>query len=182
MSKVIIIDTKENSSKLNLIKILNDEEGTKVLLAADVFIGRNGTTYYKKEGDGKTPLGKFAIGIAFGKNDRKNINLDNSIEYITINKNLYWVDDVNSKYYNKLVDITKVDVDWRSAEHLSEYLLQYEYAIEVKVNPKNIPGKGSAIFIHCSNGTKTAGCIALQREKMIKLLAQIDKYTEIIIK
>ena len=28
--------------------------------------------------------------------------------YEKINSNMYWIDDSNSKYYNKLVDITKV--------------------------------------------------------------------------
>ena len=129
----------------------------------------------------KHHFGTFKIGIVFGLHDRKNIYLDNSLEYIKINENLYWVDDVNSKYYNRLVNIKKVDFDWKSAEHLIDYLVQYEYAIEVKTNPQNIPGKGSAIFIHCSNRNKTAGCVSLSKEKMINLLSKIDKNTIVII-
>ena len=30
------------------------------------FVGRNGITNNKKEGDGKTPSGKFKLGVAFG--------------------------------------------------------------------------------------------------------------------
>lgn len=130
----------------------------------------------------KLHFGTFEIGIIFGTHDRKEVKLTDSLEYIKIDENLYWVDDVSSKYYNKLVDITKVDMDWKSAEYLIDYSLQYEYAIEIKTNPENEPGKGSAIFIHCSNGKSTAGCIAISKEKMVELLLKIDKNTKVIIK
>ena len=145
-------------------------------------IGKNGATQFKQEGDGKTPLGTFGLGIVFGTHDRREINLDESMEYIKINPNLYWVDDVNSKYYNELVDVTKVEVEWKSAEHLIEYPIQYEYAIEIKSNQKNIPGKGSAIFIHCSNCKSTAGCIAVPKYSMIKIMGKLNKNSKIIIK
>ena len=138
-------------------------ENSKKKLETKAFIGRNGITKQKQEGDGKTPIGKCQLGICFGTHDKKEILLEN---YVQINENLYWVDDVKSKYYNQLVDITKVSKDWKSAEHLIEFPRQYEYAIEIKTNPHNIPGKGSAIFLHCSIGKPTAGCIAIDREEM----------------
>lgn len=148
----------------------------------DILVGRNGATKYKQEGDGKTPIGIFELGIVFGTHERSEINLDKSIEYIKVNSNLYWIDDINSKYYNKLVDVTKIKKDWSSAEHLIDYPIQYEYAVEIKSNPENIPCKGSAIFIHCSNGKETAGCVSLPKEKMKDLISIIDKNTKIIIK
>lgn len=182
MSTLIIIDTKENPIKLSVVRPANSKTNNEVIFVTDALIGRNGTTYTKKEGDGKTPLGIFELGIVFGKHHRKDIVLDESMKYVKINNNLYWVDDINSKYYNQLVDITKVNAHWNSAEHLIEYIIQYEYAIEIKTNPKNIPGNGSAIFIHCSNGKETAGCIAIEKEKMIELLSKIDKKTKVIVK
>ena len=114
--------------------------------------------------------------------DRKDVVLDNSLEYVKINKELYWVDDVNSKYYNQLININEVEKDFKSAEHLIDYIVEYEYGIEIKTNPENIKGNGSAIFIHCSNGNKTAGCVAIPKEKMIELLKNINKETKIIIR
>ena len=61
------------------------------------------------------------------------------------------------------------------------YYKQYEYAIEIKTNPNNIKGKGSAIFLHCSNNTPTSGCIAIDREEMKKVLKIIDGDTIITI-
>ena len=94
---------------------------------------------------------------------------------------MYWVDDSNSKYYNQIVDITKENKDWNSAEHLIEYPTQYEYFVEIKINPENIPGKGSAVFLHCSKGNKTKGCIAVKKDIMEKIIKNIDEYTKIII-
>jgi L,D-peptidoglycan transpeptidase YkuD (ErfK/YbiS/YcfS/YnhG family) len=33
-----------------------------------------------------------------------------------------------------------------------------------------VPGRGSAIFLHLSEGRPTAGCIAVDRQDMLKLL------------
>lgn len=146
---------------------------------ADILVGRNGATKYKQEGDGKTPIGIFELGIVFGTHDKGEINLDKSIKYIKVNPNLYWVDDVNSIYYNQLVDNTRTEKDWNSAEHLIEYPIEYEYAVEIKSNPENIPGKGSAIFIHCSNGKETAGCVALSKLDMMRLIKRINNSTSV---
>lgn len=146
------------------------------LFTTKAFIGKNGITNDKREGDGKTPIGKYNLGVAFGMHDE--IEFSN---YIKITKNLHWVDDINSKFYNQLVDITKVRKDWNSSEHLIEYPKQYEYAIEIKTNPKNIPGKGSAIFLHCSVERPTAGCIAITAKYMKILLDRIENDTIICI-
>ena len=132
INKILISNSKENKAILTV-------EGYNI--KEEVFIGRNGVTNYKKEGDGKTPKGIFELGIVFGTHDRKDINLSNNIMYIKITDKLYWVDDINSKYYNQIIDITKVNKDWDSAEHLIQYYKEYEYAVEIKTNPKNIKGK-----------------------------------------
>lgn len=131
----------------------------------------------KKEGDGKTPIGEFELGLILGTHSNvKNIN---GLEYIQITKDMYWVDDPKSKYYNQLVNIKNVKKDWNSAEHLIEYQVQYEYLIEIKTNPNCIPGKGSAIFLHCLNNGSTAGCVAVNKETMKKIIENIDKNTKI---
>lgn len=164
MLKNKIIVNKINGSKATLTLY----ENSKKKLETEAYIGKNGITKYKQEGDGKTPAGRFKLGICFGTHKEEEILIKN---YIQINENLYWIDDIKSKYYNQLVDITKVSKDWNSAEHLIEFPKQYEYAIEIKVNPNNIPGKGSAIFLHCSIGKPTSGCIAIEREKMQQILS-----------
>ena len=114
---------------------------TNKIFETDAFIGKNGITSNKVEGDGKTPEGIYKLGLVFGTHSKSEIELNNNITYLKINKNLYWVDDIHSQYYNQLVNITKVSKDWKSAEQLINYPKQYEYAIEIKTNSNNIPGK-----------------------------------------
>lgn len=145
------------------------------------YIGKNGVTSCKKEGDGKTPTGEFKLGLVFGTNSKEQVKHNKNVEYEKINDNLYWVDDPESKYYNKLVDITKTKKDWSSAEHLIDYPIQYEYAIEIKSNPQNIINKGSAIFLHCKKNEYTEGCVAVDRAVMKKIIEGINENTKIII-
>lgn len=133
------------------------------------YIGKNGATNNKIEGDGKTPLGEFELGIILSMQK-------------DITENMYWVDDSKSRYYNQLVDITKVEKDWETAEYLIDYPIEYECLVEIKTNPDNIPQKGSAIFLHCENNKSTAGCVAVDRKIMKRIIENIDDKTKIIIR
>lgn len=149
----------------------------KYNIETTAYIGKNGVTNQKEEGDGKTPIGEFELGIILTTDSK--IKNSNGLTTIQITEEMYWVDDVKSKYYNQLLDISKVKKDWNSAEHLIDYPIQYEYLIEIKANPNNIPGKGSAIFLHCTNNKPTAGCVAVNRKTMKKIVEKMDKYTKI---
>ena len=151
-------------------------EFPKCEILTSAFIGKNGYTKNKEEGDGCTPIGKFSLGLMLGTHS--NI-LNEKYNYIKINNNMYWIDDSNSKYYNRLVDVTKVKRDWNSAEHLADYPVPSEYLIEIKINELNNPNKGSAIFLHCSNGESTQGCIAINNKVMKKIVENINENTKI---
>ena len=162
-----------------LVKKENDQIYlTYKTLKAKAVIGKNGFTDDLVEGDMKTPIGEFDLGIAFGLHERSNINLNENIPYFKIQKNHYWIDDINSKFYNQLIEIDKEPLI--SGEHLIDFANDsYEYAIEIKVNPHNIINKGSAIMLHCCNKEYTYGCVGIAREDMIKLFGMIDENTKI---
>lgn len=143
----------------------------------EAYIGKNGTTKEKEEGDLKTPIGEFELGIILGIHPVEEVN--SNLNYGQITEDMYWIDDSKSKFYNQLVNISKVEKDWNSAEHLIDYPIQYEYLVEIKTNPNNIPGKGSAIFLHCDNNKATAGCVATNNKIMKKIIENIDKDTRI---
>lgn len=170
---ILVTQIENTKAKLELFDNQN-----KLILKTIAFVGQNGMTNNKKEGDKKTPVGTFELGVMFGTHKKEIFNCN----YIQINPNLYWVDDVKSKYYNKLVDISKVEKDWNSAEHLIKYKEEYEYAIEIKINPKNIKEKGSATFLHCSTNRPTAGCISIDRKYMKRIFSLIDENTKIIVR
>jgi len=167
-NKIYVFITDENNAILKY---------PKYNIATKAYIGRNGVTIRKQEGDGKTPLGEFKLGKILGKYPK--INNVNGLKYMQITKDMYWVDDAKSKFYNQLVYISDVIKDWNSAEHLIDYPIQYEYVIEIKTNPNNIPQKGSAIFLHCTNNKPTSGCVTIDRNVMKKIIENIDENTKI---
>lgn len=173
----------DNYNKI-LVQILEQEKAIlkypKCNIEVKAYIGRNGITEQKQEGDGKTPLGEFQLGVILGT--EIGIQNKNGLEHKKITKGMYWVDDSNSKYYNQLVNENEVEKDWNSAEHLMEYPIEYKYLVEIKINPENISGKGSAVFLHSSNNKPTAGCVAIDSNSMRTIIENIDENTKIEIK
>lgn len=141
------------------------------------FVGKNGITINKKEGDKCTPEGSFPIKTAFGRKE----NPGAILPYTIVNPNLYWVDDPDSIYYNQMVNSKKVKKDWKSAEHLSSMGPAYDYALVIDSNPLCIPGNGSAIFLHCTVAPSTSGCISITQEEMLRLLKELGEDAYIII-
>ncbi|MDR0564711.1 MAG: L,D-transpeptidase family protein [Azoarcus sp.] len=142
------------------------------------WLGKTGFRQNKREGDGATPTGIFTFGRAFGNAE----NPGTPLPYTKVSKNDVWVDDPQSKFYNQWAHSDAPDADWSSAERLSDYAKQYEYAVSVNYNTAPIlPGKGSAIFLHVATGRPTAGCIAVPRAAMIFFLGFIEKDTKIVL-
>lgn len=142
-------------------------------LSCSARVGKNGITSSKREGDGKTPTGIYSFGQAFGVAG----NPGTSRGWLQVNNNHYWVDDVNSSYYNRLVDASQTGIQWNSAEHLVSYPTAYKYAIAVNYNAACTSGAGSAIFLHCSTGGSTAGCISVSQSNMIQILRNLQNDT-----
>lgn len=158
----------------------------------DVIIGKNGVceASLKKEGDMKTPLGLYSLGVCFGKEF-----ITNNYPFVLIDDNTYFVDDVHSRYYNCFVQINKkIDTfdkpyiystykkDFSSSEHMIDYA-GYEYGIfiEYNINP-TIKGKGSAIFIHVMGDMSyTLGCIGVAMCDMKYLTNNISLKTKLLI-
>lgn len=87
------------------------------------------------------------------------------------------VDDVNSPYYNQIVDTNKVPKTWNSAERLGSIDV-YEYGAVVGFNQDPMDRKaGSAIFIHLwrKPGHPTAGCTAMSKKSLLSLLHWLEK-------
>lgn len=136
-------------------------------------IGKNGVGK-TREGDGKTPTGVYTFGQAFGVSG----NPGSTRGWLTLNSNHYWV---NSPYYNQLVDASVMGYHWAFAEHLINYKTAYKYVIAVNYNTECIPGKESAIFLHCSTGNATDGCISIPENYMIYTLQNLKPDCRIII-
>jgi len=142
-------------------------------------IGKNGIGNKKKEGDGITPKGIFKLTKVFYREDKVK-NIKTKIKKIKIKKNMGWCDDPKSKFYNKLVKLPNKF----SNEKLYRKDDVYDIVIVLNYNIQPIiKNKGSAIFIHVAkkNYKPTAGCVALKKKDLIKLLKYINKKTKICI-
>ena len=71
------------------------------------FIGSNGITEHKTEGDHKTPAGTFPICFAFS-----NTTQNTKLPFIKINEDSVWVCDSSSAFYNTLQSRSNVSRDW----------------------------------------------------------------------
>ena len=142
-------------------------------------IGKNGKTLFKKEGDKKTPRGKYSIDKLYYRSDRLEKPLT-KLKTIKIKKEDGWCDDVNfpSHYNKKIIVNNKI-----GHEKLYREDNKYDLLIPIKYNfdkPK-VPN-GSCIFLHLTNNYKpTEGCIALSKTDFLILLKLIKSNTKILI-
>ena len=126
----------------------------------------------KKEGDGKAPAGIFELKQAFGYAPFKV-----KYPYAVYKETDHCVDDVHSKFYNKIVDSTKIKVDYKSKEHMKFPKDYYKYGIVVNHNHIDekgaVPGAGSCIFLHIKN-VPTAGCTVMSESQIKEIIRWLD--------
>lgn len=130
---------------------------------------------FKKEGDRKTPAGIFYLGKAMGYAKEKVSG--SSLDYSQMTKKHHGVDDPESKFYNKIVNVTKIKKDYNSYEKMLRNDDLYKRLFEIKHNEKNLRGMGSLIFFHIwrSQNKGTAGCTAVSEKDIIKILKWLDQ-------
>ncbi|MET0249689.1 MAG: L,D-transpeptidase family protein [Sphingobium sp.] len=131
-------------------------------------IGRGGACAAadKREGDGCTPIGQWplrAVLLRPGSVDPQDVRLP----WRYIRPNDGWSDDPRDPAYNRPVRLPRPS----SAEPLIRDDGAYDVVIVLGHNDAPpVPGRGSAIFFHLSEGRPTAGCVAIERADMLRLL------------
>ena len=124
----------------------------------------------KREGDGRTPSGTYGFAsYFFGVASRPG-----GIHYRWRHAYSYdvWNDDPRSSRYNLWTD-RRTQAAGRGPEplHVSP---AYDYAAVIGYNTSRTPGLGSAIFLHVSHNSPTAGCVSLPRAQLIAILRWLD--------
>ena len=140
-------------------------------------VGKNGFIKRKKEGDKKTPIGKYSLDNIYYRHDKK-IKPISKLKSIKIKKSMGWCNDTKSeRHYNKLINTRTII----KHEKLFRKDYKYDYLIPIKYNWKNTKlGSGSAIFIHLTKNYKpTAGCIGISEKDFLILIKLINKNTKI---
>lgn len=156
--------------------------------AMPVAIGRSGAAWgiglhppqhdgpQKREGDGRSPAGAFAIGEAFGYAEQAST----ALPYAQMRATNWCMDVVDSPHYNRIVDAAVVGdaavqgssepmrLDLRNAGDQ-----RYRAGFVIAHNPQARKGAGSCIFAHLwkAPGEATAGCTAMADATMQRLYA-----------
>jgi L,D-peptidoglycan transpeptidase YkuD (ErfK/YbiS/YcfS/YnhG family) len=135
----------------------------------------------KREGDGKSPAGVFALGTAFGYAPQPLRGL--KMPYLNLTSSTECVDDIQSKYYNRIVNRSTVTPDWHSSEHMREagesyrwgVVLDHNGTVTENNNPPE-PGGGSCVFLHIwhRHDQGTVGCTAMSQSDLETLLLWLD--------
>ena len=138
-------------------------------------IGKRGIGIKKKEGDQITPKGKFKVKYILYRKDRIP-DLKTKLTKLVIRKDTGWCDDPRSKFYNKLVRLPfKYNFE---KLYRSDNTYDIILVLNFNLNPirKN---KGSAIFIHIArkNYKRTAGCVAVSKRDLKRIVKKINKKT-----
>lgn len=173
-NQILVVAADGNTAKLSL----HDKNKNGIweeIISANATIGKNGVGK-QQEGDGKTPTGEYHFMFGFGIKE----NPGTDFEYIQVDDSYYWVDDSKSQYYNQFVSTKEILKDWDSAEHIVSAEESYHYVLALDYNMDGVPGKGSAIFMHCLP-TSGAGCIAVPEEVMLEVMQKVQRDCIIII-
>jgi len=188
-SQQLLVVTTESWSTPSGILQRYEKKGTqwkKTGKTVAVKIGRNGlgwgrglhsipknAKYIKKEGDGKAPAGIFTLKQAFGYE-----KFTTDYPYKVYRETDHCVDDIHSKFYNKIVDSTKTEADYQSFEHMKFPKEYYRYGIVVNHNHIDekgaLRGAGSCIFIHIKQ-IPTAGCTVMTEAEVKEIIRWLDK-------
>ena len=177
---MIVIPYSYTSQQGRFYYYIKKEDGKwHEIINTESHIGANGLGK-EKEGDNKTPVGKFTFSTFFGIYD----NPGTKMPYIKVNDSIWWNCDSNSPDYNVMVntdDYTK-EFDRDESEHIIQYNPGYEYIMNINYNLDRTPRKGCAIFLHCfTNNPYTGGCVAISKENMKKVITTANEKSIIII-
>jgi L,D-peptidoglycan transpeptidase YkuD (ErfK/YbiS/YcfS/YnhG family) len=128
----------------------------------------------KREGDGATPAGRFALRDGFFRADR--VTAASPLPFRPIAPDMWWDDDPASPAYNKL----RRGAPAAHPERLWREDNVYDWIVPLGWNDAPpVPGRGSAIFLHAAqpNFTPTAGCLAIAAADWRHLLAHLTPQT-----
>lgn len=137
-----------------------------------VLIGRTGAIAAadKREGDGKTPLGRWDVLYGYYRADRV-AKPAGPLLWQPIDRTMGWCDAPEDECYNLPV----IAGYGASHEELWREDAAYDYILVTSHNTPPEPGMGSAVFVHLwrEGAVCTAGCVALKKADMEAVLAEV---------
>src|SRR2546430_7328668 len=150
---VVANDWNSTTGVLRAYERINSDAAWKVRgNDIPVVLGKNGMAWglglvdakggvpQKIEGDNKVPAGIFRLGPAFGYAPAQSARWI-KLPYVPLTEQSEGVDDPRSRYYNQLVERSKVErVDWHTSEQMRRTDDLYKWGVVVAHNPAATPG------------------------------------------
>jgi L,D-peptidoglycan transpeptidase YkuD (ErfK/YbiS/YcfS/YnhG family) len=168
------------AERLSRIKLIDATTLEIAGMRYDCRIGRGGIAAAgeKREGDLKTPTGRFALRASYYRPDRMQPP-KTELPLIALTPQDGWCDDPAHPLYNQHVTLpfpARHETLWRTD---SVYDLIIPLGYNDGADAPIVAGAGSAIFMHLmrDDGVGTEGCIALKRSDLLALLPQFNPST-----
>ncbi|HEU5265641.1 MAG TPA: L,D-transpeptidase family protein, partial [Jatrophihabitans sp.] len=140
--------------------------------AVTAHVGSDGLSTTASEYRSATPIGSFTLTQAFGAYS----DPGTALPYTHTNSHYWWISDTSSSRYNTMQYCHPGCTFAHSPnEHLYYERPYYNYAVVIDYNTRNAPGgvhvgRGSAFFLHVTDGAATAGCVAISQTKLVSLM------------
>jgi L,D-peptidoglycan transpeptidase YkuD (ErfK/YbiS/YcfS/YnhG family) len=135
-------------------------------------VGSDGLSTAPSETRSASPVGSFTLTQAFGAYG----NPGTALPYFKTNSSDWWISQ-SGPLYNTHQHCASGCGFTRGApnEHLAYELPYYRYAVVIDYNTRNAPGgvhqgRGSAFFLHVTDGHATAGCVAISQANLVSLM------------
>jgi L,D-peptidoglycan transpeptidase YkuD (ErfK/YbiS/YcfS/YnhG family) len=141
--------------------------------AIPVALGRGGMLANKREGDGGTPRGRFRLLRLWYRGDR-GPRPRTLLPVRAIRPDDAWCENRSDRRYNRAIKAY--------GDHLWRDDALYDLIIEIDHNTRpRIAGRGSAVFVHVARPgfLPTAGCVALAKGRLRRLLERLGPGTVI---
>lgn len=163
---------------------------TPVGLSIPVLLGKHGLAWgrglhapqpglQKQEGDGRSPAGRFAIGLILG--DAPHLPPGAKwTAYVPKTERTAWIDDpAIPGHYNQLylLPAGETPPPWFEKERVRLNDPAHEWEVLIEHNyPDAEPGAGSAIFFHVRRGEDrpSSGCTVMARDDLRDLVLWLD--------
>jgi len=134
------------------------------------WLGGNGTSLAKREGDRRTPSGVFGfVPTMYGIAPSPGVHY----AYRRVVCGDWWVEDPASPSYNRFrhVRCGSAPPFHTTSEDLSRSPTAYRHFAVIAYNMSPVvPGRGSGIFLHVSTGRPTLGCVSLPLPRLVAAL------------
>ena len=173
------------AGRIATLRVLARPSRSRGWLAAGPFriacaIGPAGVVRLKREGDGGTPAGRFALLWGYYRPDRPRPDAGGA-PLKPLRRDQGWCEDPQGRNYNRPVRAPSRDATdrmWRQdALYDLVFVLDQNFSRRAK-------GRGSAIFFHIASAdlSPTAGCVAISAADMRRLAPRLARGAVLVVK